>query len=61
MSAPDFLDVLHTIFDGRDQVLGGIVNGLVDILDISDDRKANLLKRWQDMRLGVNMSCPTAL
>ncbi|KAG0149675.1 hypothetical protein CROQUDRAFT_88755 [Cronartium quercuum f. sp. fusiforme G11] len=54
MSASGFLDVLSTILDSRSEVLGGIVNHLLDLLDIDEDRKAELLKLWQDLRVEQN-------
>ncbi|PLW12656.1 hypothetical protein PCANC_22134 [Puccinia coronata f. sp. avenae] len=51
MGAPDFLDTLCSIFDHRPEVMGPILSNLLDILDIGDDRKGQLLEKWLDLKL----------
>ncbi|KAH9814746.1 hypothetical protein DFH28DRAFT_971037 [Melampsora americana] len=50
MSVSGFLDVLSTIFEGRSEALGGIINGLLD-LEMDQDRKSELLKAWKDLQV----------
>ncbi|EGG08848.1 uncharacterized protein MELLADRAFT_77286 [Melampsora larici-populina 98AG31] len=49
MSVSGFLDVLSTIFEGRSEALGGIINGLLN-LEMDQDRKTELLKAWKDLQ-----------
>lgn len=49
MSVSGFLDVLSTIFEGRSEALGGIINGLLN-LEMDQDQKSELLKAWKDLQ-----------
>ncbi|WAR63982.1 hypothetical protein PtB15_16B141 [Puccinia triticina] len=51
MAASDFLDTLCNIFDHRSETIGPILSNLLDLLDIQDERKGQLLERWLDLKL----------
>lgn len=51
MAAPDFLDMLCNIFDSRSETIGSILSHLLDLLDIDDERKGQLLEKWLDHKL----------
>jgi len=51
MAASHFLDTLCNIFDHRFETIGPILSNLLDILDIGDDRKGQLLEKWLDLKL----------
>ena len=53
MAASHFLDTLCNIFDHRFETIGPILSNLLDILDIGDDRKGQLLEKWLDLKLDV--------
>lgn len=51
MAASDFLDTICNIFDHRPESIGPILSNLLDLLDIGDDRKGQLLEKWLDLKL----------
>ncbi|CAH7667874.1 hypothetical protein PPACK8108_LOCUS2313 [Phakopsora pachyrhizi] len=51
MAAPDFLDSLCHILEHRPAAINSVLSHLVNILDISYDRKNDLLEKWYDLKL----------
>ncbi|KAH9446940.1 hypothetical protein MJO28_016051 [Puccinia striiformis f. sp. tritici] len=51
MGGADFLDTICNIFQHKSEVIGPILSNLLDLLDIEDARKGELLEKWLDLKL----------
>lgn len=54
MSAGDFVDSLFNMFDRKSELAGGIISSVADLFE-EGDKRGDLLRAWQDLR--VQVSC----
>lgn len=52
MSASDLVDNLWNVFDRKADVASGIITGVADLFE-PGEKRVNLMKAWQDLRVEV--------
>lgn len=52
MSANDLVDNLFNMFDRKSDVAGGIISSVADLFE-EGDKRGDLLRAWQDLRVEV--------
>jgi hypothetical protein len=56
MSAGDFVDSLFNMFDRKSELAGGIISSVADLFE-EGDKRGDLLRAWQDLRVEVSWLC----